>query len=312
LGGAGDDVIVGSAGRDYLQGGTGRDDVRGGDGHDSVIDEGAEADELHGGPGLDLVVLVNEGGPMRVDLAATGQQATGVSDAVTGFESVNTGAGDDVVTGTGGPNTINTFGGDDRVDAGDGDDVLDGGAGRDVLDGGPGADAIDGRGEADVIGGGEGDDKLRASDDFFVDRVDCGTGADEIVTDGSDRLAGCEKPGLRRPARPLRAFNPIERRGRRVRAVYACRDVIDDCRGFSTLRVRHRGRWRSLGRVTFTCNTPAPCQDEARSSWVRLSAPMVRELRRERRLVFQVVTEFGAGRSAGAIALRHRATLRLR
>ena len=315
-GGPGSDVVRGSAGADSIDGGGGIDDLRGGDGDDRMSDGDLafdvgilDADEVHGEGGRDHVTLANDGGPMTVDLTLAGQQVTGVPDAVTGFENARTGAGDDVIRGDAGPTSAEGGPGDDRIDGGGGDDNLAGGRGDDVLSGGDGVDTIDGGMDRDEVDAGAGDDVVTVAHDFFADLVRCGTGRDTAMTDGFDRLDGCER---RQVFRPARAVDALERRGRLVRARVNCDDVAEDCRGATTLRVRLGSRRRTLGRVAFGCEDPSPCHVFATSRWVRLPAAAYARLRRDRRLAFDVVTEFGDGARAGAIRVRERATLRLR
>lgn len=65
------------------------------------------------------------------------------------------------------------------------DDTLDGGAGRDVMIGGLGDDTLRGHGGADTLYAGSGDDELVVSDASFQ-RVDGGGGEDRLVIDGFD------------------------------------------------------------------------------------------------------------------------------
>ena len=99
------------------------------------------------------------------------------------------------VTLLGGPGADRLAGGDgaDSVGGGDGDDSVAGGGGNDAVDGGSGIDSLD---------GGPGDDRLGARDGFG-DHVTCGEGADQVVADSFDDVAGdCETVGRATVAPP--------------------------------------------------------------------------------------------------------------
>ncbi|MCH2066925.1 MAG: M10 family metallopeptidase C-terminal domain-containing protein [Shimia sp.] len=141
------------------------------------------------------------------------------------IENVNTGAGNDRITGNGVGNVINTNGGNDWVNAGNGADLARGGAGNDVLIGGNhndslfggsgldtliggnGNDSLDGNSGSDTLFGGAGNDKLfggGGSDNVFGgggrdtlnggdgdDLVNGNTGSDTVFGgDGNDKLFG--------------------------------------------------------------------------------------------------------------------------
>lgn len=87
-------------------------------------------------------------------------------------DTVDSGAGDDLLRG---------FGGGDRFSGGDGDDVLRGDKGRDRLKGDAGSDLIDGGKGRDVLEGGAGGDVFDFNGRFGRDRVlDYGVGRDRI------------------------------------------------------------------------------------------------------------------------------------
>ena len=121
--GDGNDTIFGSSGNDSLDGGTGNDDLTGGFGSD-LID---------GGVGSDLATYSGPGG-IRVNLSLTGAQATGRGiDTLLNIENVNSGGGNDHLTG--------------NISA----NILKGGAGHDIINGGAGADSLTGGGGADTF-----------------------------------------------------------------------------------------------------------------------------------------------------------------
>ncbi len=90
------------------------------------------------------------------------------------------------------------------VDGGAGDDtllaqgaigaILDGGAGRDRIVGSPGFDQIAPGKGADRITASAGSDLIEAGRDRSQDRIDCGSGRDQILRpDRIDRLRSCER-----------------------------------------------------------------------------------------------------------------------
>jgi serralysin len=105
------------------------------------------------------------------------------------IENLNTGSGDDDVTGNSANNKIN---------AGAGDDTLRGGTGDDRLSGAAGADTLSGNNGDDSLFGGDGDDRLFGGNDNDVlsggdgdDEADGGDGNDRIYGhDGDDALNG--------------------------------------------------------------------------------------------------------------------------
>jgi hypothetical protein len=171
------DVLLGTAGDDTLSGLAGNDRLRGGPG-DDLLDGGPGQDDLAGGPGRD---------------AATYGQAPAVTVTLNGLA-------DDGPAGE----RDNVHGDVEDVYGGAADDRLVGSAGANALDGAAGADALTGGGGADDLFGGIGDDRLDARDGF-VDRVDCGAGADVAIVDERDRTTGCEIVD-RRPAIPRVEF----------------------------------------------------------------------------------------------------------
>src|SRR5688572_10075304 len=68
FGGAGDDVLWGGRGSDIIQGQTGKNVIRAGPGDDEVSDDfGVGRDRFFLGPGIDLVLMSNDGLPDLVD-----------------------------------------------------------------------------------------------------------------------------------------------------------------------------------------------------------------------------------------------------
>lgn len=159
-GGDGNDTLIGGDGVDTINGGAGNDaitgnagnDILGGDDGDDSFDEGAAAnggDTITGGLGTDTVNYTARTAVMTVTVGAGANDGDGVAtendDITASVEVVDSGTGNDILTGDGGNNTLNGNDGDDTLLGGLGDDTLDGGAGNDTIDEGAatsGADTI--------------------------------------------------------------------------------------------------------------------------------------------------------------------------
>ncbi|MEX2236759.1 MAG: calcium-binding protein [Dehalococcoidia bacterium] len=153
----GDDVIVGSFASDTIRGMGGDDTICGGGGSDMIFGDstladggndvmvgGADDDQLWGmagndsylgGPGSDEVVLgAIDDHAIRLDLSTTARQNTGEGrDRFVGVENVQTGNGNDVLTGNGSDNRFFSWAGNDTLVGGGGDDQLNGGEGTDTV-----------------------------------------------------------------------------------------------------------------------------------------------------------------------------------
>lgn len=219
----GDDTLNGGLGNDELHGGGGADTISGGGGNDVILmDDGG--DTVDGGAGQDtarffadqseLTIVDAGGGVLEVGTSTvtnveTFQFQDGIlsvnallSGATTGADTivlteggtVETGSGEDNVTGSdevdqiftgGGDDTVEGGGGDDRISDAFGDNQLSGGAGEDTIVALSGNNVIDGGADSDFLCGGAGDDLL-----------DGGSGNDLILGDftsnfgGNDRLIG--------------------------------------------------------------------------------------------------------------------------
>jgi Ca2+-binding RTX toxin-like protein len=150
-----------------------------------------------------LVISLGSGGN---HFAVTGTMRR--DDAAT-MTTVNTGAGDDVVTvsldaATDGPLVVNLQEGDNSLDASGSslDLVISGGGGSDAIAGGSGADSISGGGGDDVLVGGLGNDALYGEDgnDILIGDVGEVVGGHVLLTHvaslvGALALNGPEAPG---------------------------------------------------------------------------------------------------------------------
>ncbi|RJL11106.1 calcium-binding protein, partial [Paracoccus siganidrum] len=182
IGGDGDDLLEGGAGNDVLSDGLGSDVVRGGRGDDHVIAALDAADDVYdGGAGVDTLDYSAATDSLTIDLQdglASGEEIG--TDAITGFENVIAGAGDDHVIAA-------LDGGDSSLDGGEGVDTLDYSAATDSLvidlqDGFAsgeeiGTDAI--TGFENVIAG-AGDDHVIAALDGGDSSLDGGEGMDKL------------------------------------------------------------------------------------------------------------------------------------
>jgi len=189
---AGNDRLNGDGGDDLLVGGTGADTLNGGEGSDVYEASGNEAEsDLFGDTGtLGTDTLKNTG---MSSLVLSGFVSTNGIDVVDGnnnaivgntgnnsfnfsnvtFQNVTqveTGSGNDSVTGTSGADKVLAGADQDTVNGGDGNDSLYGEAGNDRLNGDGGDDLLVGGTGNDTLAGGAGDDTLEG-----------GIGADTFV-----------------------------------------------------------------------------------------------------------------------------------
>jgi Ca2+-binding RTX toxin-like protein len=173
FGGTGNDVITAGGGSDVLQGGDGNDVLSDGMGSDTVKGEAGDdhvvaatdaADDVYdGGDGRDTLDYSTAASSVTADLGAgTVEGSETGHDAVSGFEAIIGG------------------GGDDRISAGSTAVAMCGGAGNDILDGGAGSDVISDGSGSDVVSAGGGDDHVLAAADGDDDRYDGGSGHDVL------------------------------------------------------------------------------------------------------------------------------------
>ncbi len=113
---AGNDIVTGAGGNDRLEGGAG-------------------ADTLSGGAGVDTLIYTSSNAAVNVDLGqntTSGGHASG--DQISGFENVTGSSFGDQLTGDTTANTINAGAGDDVITVTSGGDTVIGGFGNDTLD----------------------------------------------------------------------------------------------------------------------------------------------------------------------------------
>lgn len=214
----GDDVLYGSHEReswDRFHGGPGRDTMDGNGHHRNGLQDQFFDDETDGQAARDVVIAGRNARAsidysrrrraMRVDLhdSRIGPER----DRVSGVKSITTGAGDDVLIGTGGPNELGGGPGRDRLYGRLGDDVLSGGLGDDAMYGEEGDDALAEPSLYGVYSGpgggrdrfftGPGTDEVRSYDSLDrdgrtePDYVRCEGRDKPVSSDPSDRLRGC-------------------------------------------------------------------------------------------------------------------------
>jgi len=129
-GGPGNDTITGAGANDTLIGGPDNDTFRMGTTADG-------ADVIDGGPGVDLADYSQRTADLTITLASGADDgAAGEGDNLVNIDNVNTGSGNDHVTGNILANTINLNDGNDTVSSPtlDGADLIEGGAGVDTMD----------------------------------------------------------------------------------------------------------------------------------------------------------------------------------
>jgi Ca2+-binding RTX toxin-like protein len=152
------------------------------------------------------------GAPGNVQLAVQlflGARDDRATFTTSGQMLVSGGDGNDRLTGAPGQDSFDADAGNDVLVGNGGADSLLGSRGDDTIDGGPGNDAIDLYAfrpwdppylGADTIRAGDGDDRIQQNDGVRDDIV-CGPGADQVIADSSDLVAGdCESVEIRAPA----------------------------------------------------------------------------------------------------------------
>ncbi|MCB2136216.1 MAG: Hint domain-containing protein [Rhodobacteraceae bacterium] len=179
-GGTAADTLTGGAGNDTINGGGGADNLSGGDGDDTFTLTGTFGnDTITGGEaGETTGDTLNASGltanaTLTFSANETGTFAAGGSTATfSQIENFTLGSGNDTVNGAATTNGIN-------IDSGAGNDVVTGGSGADTLNGGAGADSLT---------GGAGDDTFVLTGTFGNDTIIGGetgeTGGDTINASG--------------------------------------------------------------------------------------------------------------------------------
>jgi Ca2+-binding RTX toxin-like protein len=190
FGDGGNDTISGGGGDDSIEPGDGDDVADGGPGFDQLI-EGFDpdgADVLNGGPDVDSLTLSFRRADTAVSLDGLANDGAGCPGAgcegdnvEPDVENVQTGDGNDVISGSASLNTLDGGNGNDTISGGGAYDELNGADGNDALSGGAGNDELDGESGADTMSGGKGDDyAVTAFSDHEQDVISGGPGIDSI------------------------------------------------------------------------------------------------------------------------------------
>jgi Ca2+-binding RTX toxin-like protein len=204
--GSGNDLIINH--ESAAQG----DTISAGAGDDRIKLYSGGTDSIDGGTGDDRLILIwnsatngvwlqgitaNAGGGYdgqfnglgSNDVNFTGIEKFRFTDLAGGNDIINTGAGDDMLSGGGGNDTLNGGAGNDSLFGGIAADSLDGGNGNDRLWGDNGFDTLRGGNGNDTIQGGNGWDELIGGNGR--DRLNGGTGNDTMTGgNGNDTLNG--------------------------------------------------------------------------------------------------------------------------
>lgn len=233
-GGAGDDVLAGGPGADRLDGGAGtRDradygDFASPDGRQGVsvnLDAGA-AGELYGGGPKDTLVGIEYVDASPSDDSVDGGAGANLLAGKAGDDYLNGAGGADRLYGDTGSDTLegdgalDPRGGADRLYGGEGDDTLRGAAGRDRLEGERGEDRLTGGLGDDALRGGAGADIfnfvfLEGQEDRDADEA----GGRDVIEDfvlGEDRLVFVVAPTDRSPDEALEGFADLDSNGNGV------------------------------------------------------------------------------------------------
>jgi Ca2+-binding RTX toxin-like protein len=114
IGGDGAEAITGNAMANYIDGGAGDDTLAGGAGNDRIV-TGSGTDAADGGAGNDTLDFTETADDVFADLAAGTARTASSQATLTGFEAVESGAGDDRLTGDRGSNLLRAHAGDDAL-----------------------------------------------------------------------------------------------------------------------------------------------------------------------------------------------------
>lgn len=129
---------------------------------------------VNGGDGNDVITLDEANGPLPAAQIFGGDG----NDTLTG------GSGNDELSGQDGNDTLSGGAGNDALSGGAGNDFIAGGAGNDTLVGGSGNDFLDGDQGADIGILGAGNDVFRWDQGDGSDKVEGGSGFDELLFNG--------------------------------------------------------------------------------------------------------------------------------
>lgn len=204
----GGDLIDGADGLDDLIApGGGNDIVDAGDGSDTIfLGDGAGVDTISGGEGtngggdFDTLDGSAVNGDVVVDFTGpeAGTFANGPNIATfSDIEKVITGTGDDTVDAAGlaGPLDVETGLGDDNITGSDGNDTIDAGEGSDTVNGGAGDDQIDlggqdGNPDTVIFADGDGNDVIDGFDAPIDDGLGGLLGVDQLDVSGLTDISG--------------------------------------------------------------------------------------------------------------------------
>ncbi len=180
-GGDGNDVINGGGGGDTIHGNNGNDTLNAGSSSNSFVYGDAGDDLVYavigtpetadGGTGTDTLDTTSFSGDYVVDLSTGLTNYSG--ESFTNFENLNSGAGNDTLTGTSGANMIN---------GGDGNDTINGGGGGDTIHGGNGNDTLNAGSSSNSFVYGDAGDDLVYAVLGVPETADGGTGTDTLDT----------------------------------------------------------------------------------------------------------------------------------
>jgi Ca2+-binding RTX toxin-like protein len=183
-GGNSDDKLIGGAGNDTLTGYTGVDIIDGGSGTDTAV---VDVSSTGSANSINLSNASNTlaNGTQLLNIEAINAKLGSADDNVVASDfndTVDGGAGNDVIDVKNGNNTVIGGAGNDTIMSGSGTDNLSGGDDNDTISSGAGID---------IISGGNGDDILNPGTSegayYQYDNVDGGAGTDTLVLDYSTK-----------------------------------------------------------------------------------------------------------------------------
>ncbi|STY17640.1 structural toxin protein RtxA [Legionella quateirensis] len=204
----GNDSLFGDDGDDIIEGGNGTNTMNGGAGNDTFRVNAGESgvNTFQGGTGTDQIIAATNATVFlstTYSVANSIEQINGASNpstniiqgqdginenwnfsttALTDIDAIQTGSGNDTVTGSTGNDTIDGGLGNDTLRGGNGNDLLYGNEGNDSIFGDDGDDSIEGGNGTNTMDGGAGNDTFRVNaGESGVNTFQGGTGTDQII-----------------------------------------------------------------------------------------------------------------------------------
>jgi Ca2+-binding RTX toxin-like protein len=179
--GSGNDMVFGDTNDNWIDGGLGNDLIRGGGGNDYLKDSGG-VNLIYGNAGHNVIegsgvitstdvtfAAYSWAESLTIDLRLANGNARLTTpenstfsfvDDYIGISAVNSGSGNDIISGDDANNFLLGNNGNDTINGAGGNDQIVGGAGNDILSGGEGNDHLKDGAGFDILQGGQGADRF--------------------------------------------------------------------------------------------------------------------------------------------------------